>query len=154
MTAITKTMHAITSARNNKPFTNRQIDTATQMLNDALNGKNRTIRHAAEAKINAKYKKQISALINSFKKDFTVINNAVKKDSNNCIDLHVSTNYSTNRISVSTNSSYQQEQRFASTIPVFKKLQSKVENMILRMKLGENLMDEVIALVNEINNIK
>lgn len=154
MTALSKTLRTITTAHNIKPFTNRQIDTATEMLKTALNGKSRTIRIAAEAKIKAKYAKQLKTLTTEFSKKFKTIDESIKKDSNNCMYLHLNTNYGNTKIDCSLSSSYQQEKRFASTIPHFKKLLTKVEDMILRMKLGENLMEEVIALVNEINNIK
>lgn len=155
-----KELNTVTTIINkgNRPLNQIQIQAAEKMLRNALNVRIGEVKTEEKNAITKKHSATVNKLVSNFNKGIEKINKDIKAKYKNASGVSVNTKYfeknSTQGIEAGFNQCYTYSYQQPDKTSTFGKFSEKIEEIVLRMKLGENLMDEMLALVAEIKKLK
>lgn len=141
-----------TVLKNNRPLNRSQIEAAEQMLFRALRDKEEELRDAYSAQVEKKYSPILNKLVDEFNKKMKDITNKMQKEFTPEIGVRIESNYSYDNKFRPVGFDFK-ARYVAKNHPIYK-MNDEINNIVLGMKLGENLKEEMLAVVNKINSIK
>jgi phenylalanyl-tRNA synthetase alpha subunit len=141
-----------TVLKNERPLNKSQIEAAEQMLLSTLNSKEHEIRKEYDDMVAKKYAPLFKKLVDKFNSDVKSVNDKMQKEFCDDISVRISSDYSySNKVSsvnFSIGANY-----ISPKHPLFA-LKAEINDIVLGMKLGENLKTEMLEIVKKINTIK
>lgn len=135
-----------------KQLSNTQINAAEQMLHNAFRTKRDEIRKIETEKINKKFNKEVAKLTKEFTAKTKKLENDINKFSPEAKAKVKMSAYSMDAHKIIIETTFN---KYSSNPPArLQEVLKKVNETVLKMKLGENLMEEMKLLIVEINKLK